>query len=220
MAFTAISKFLLVLILPFLLFLAVFHFAAFGLAFYEEKFKEYGVYSEIPQADSLNAKVISFIIEKNDKVPNEFNEREKQHLRGVRRIIGISRIMLYVSVFMFLTLIAVSSFMLKEKKDIINFAGDVFIFGGVFTIILAAALFFFINSDFSNAFESFHQILFENGTYTFDPSKEIIVRLYPEQLFMDMGIKIAKGALMMSVISILSGMFLLFNPKNKKNKKH
>ena len=218
MKFPTISKFLLIIILPFLIFLAAFNFYGFDMNFYKEKFSEYKVQNNVPEAASINEKIINFIRGKGENIPNEFNEREKQHLLDVRRIIGISTIALYVFIIAFIVLLVISALILKANNYIMNFVGKVLVFGGFLTIILGAILFLFISSDFSAAFGSFHALLFEKGTYIFDPAKEMIARLYPEQIFMDLGANISKGIIISSAVIILAGLFLLFRPKNKKNK--
>lgn len=218
MKFLLMSKFLMILILPFLLFLIVLNFSAFDMDFYQKKFLEYKVHKEVVNADSLHKDVIDFINGKNDELPSEFNEREKKHLFDVRRIIRVSKILLYTSIILFIFLLALSSFSLKINAQITHFIGEVFVFGGLLTIALAALLSLFISLDFSVAFDSFHSLFFEKGTYEFDPAKEIIVKLYPEQLFMDLGIRISKWILLISAITILVGGFLSFKSKKQKNK--
>ena len=151
-------------------------------------------------------------------MPNEFNEREKEHLLDVRNIVSVSKLSLYVLFLLFTLLLLMSAFMLKINNYIANFIGRVLVFGGFLTIALASILFFFINFDFASAFEAFHSLFFDKGTYAFDPAKELIVNLYPEQLFMDLGLKISKWAVLASVIVILAGAFLIFKSKSKKNK--
>lgn len=216
MKFVAISKFLLILALPFLIFLLVMDFVGFDTSFYEKKFLEYKVHQEIPEASSLNEKIIDFIKGKNSELPSEFNEREKQHLWDVRRVVRISTIVLYIFIALFILLLIASAFILKANNYIINFVGKVLVLGGILTAILAMVLFFLINSDFSAAFESFHLLLFEKGTYVFDPAKEMIVKLYPEQIFTDLGINISKVVILASAILILLGALLVL--KSKKNK--
>jgi len=218
MKFPTISKFLLILVLPFLIFLAVFNFYGFNMDFYKEKFSEYKVQNNVPEAASINEKVINFITGKSENIPNEFNEREKQHLLDVRRVIRISTIALYIFIVVFIVLLVISALILKANNYITNFVGKVLVFGGFLTIILAGLLFLFISSDFSAAFESFHTLLFQKGTYVFDPAKEMIVRLYPEQVFMDLGMNMSKLVLITSFIIILLGLLLLFKSKSKKNK--
>lgn len=218
MRFVTILKLLMILILPFLLFLIVFNFYGFNNIFYQQKFSEYKVQQDVPEALSLHEKVINFITGEKEELPAEFNEREKQHLFDVRKAVRISTILLYIVIILFVLLLVVSAFILKVNNYITNFVGKVLVFGGFLTVMLAVALFFLINSDFSKTFESFHNLLFEKGTYTFDPAKEMIVKLYPEQLFMDLGLRISKNILIASIIVILLGALLIFNSKSKKNK--
>ncbi len=77
-------------------------------------------------------------------------------------------------------------------------------------------LFLFVHFNFSATFDSFHRLFFEKGTYVFDPSKEIIVNLYPEELFMELGIRISEFAVFASIIFILLGAILLFVQKNER----
>lgn len=218
MKFLAISKFLLILAFPLLLFLAVADFSAFDNSFYREKFSEYNVQQNVPGAVSLHEKAINFVQGKTNELPNQFNGREKQHLQDVRKIAGILIILLYILIILFVLFLAISIFILKINKFVLNFVGKVLVFGGFLTVILAIILFFFINSDFSAAFESFHGLLFEKGTYVFDPAEEMIVRLYPEQIFIDLGLRISKGVVLASIAAILLGALLLLKSKSKKNK--
>lgn len=213
MGFLTISKFLMILILPFVLFLLVINIVGFNNSFYREKFSEYNVDENI---SSLHEKVINFVKGENQELPNEFNEREKQHLFDVRNLIGISTIMLYIFIALFVILLLASAFILKINNKIVNFVSKVMIYGGFLTVLLALILFLLINTNFSSAFESFHSLLFKKGTYVFDPAKEMIVRLYPEQLFMDLGSRISTWLIVSSIIIVLIGSFLLFKSKKQK----
>ncbi|MBI2101249.1 DUF1461 domain-containing protein [Candidatus Woesearchaeota archaeon] len=217
--FTPIAKFLMILILPFLLFLLVLNLMSFDSSFYQKKFSEYGVQQNVPNAFSLHEKVMNFIGGKSNELPNEFNERERLHLLDVRNAVRISTLLLYALTAMFILLLIASALILKVNHYIINFVGKVLFFGGILTIALAAILFFLISFGFSSTFESFHRLLFEQGTYLFDPAKEMIVNLYPEQLFMDLGLRISKGVMLASASIILIGAVMALKSKSKKNKK-
>ena len=218
MKFLTISKIFLIFIFPFVLVLLALDFASFDESFYKEKFSEYGIEKNISDAVLLHEKVISFVTGESIGLPIEFNEREKQHLLDVRKLVNIFKIALYICIISFFSLIFISLKILKSKKKITNFIGNVFLFGGLLTILLAGILFFLIISDFSNTFESFHNLFFEKGTYVFNPANEIIVRIYPEQLFMDLGIRISKAVIFASLIITIIGIFLIYSSKNKKNK--
>ena len=211
-------KILMISALPFLIYLFVFDVVGFDSAFYQKKFLEYGVKQNVLEAGLLHEKVISFVKGVGSELPNEFNYREKQHLADVRDIIRASTIIFYILIVLFLFLSAISAFILKIKSRIMRFFGNVLVFGGGLSIILGIALYFLITSDFSAAFEGFHRLFFKQGTYAFDPATEILVRLYPEEIFLDMGIRISLGVLLTSAVVILLGAFLTWKSKSKKNK--
>lgn len=221
MKFLPASKFSLILVFPLLILLSAAYFAGFGNNFYQKEFAEYNVQQDVPNAAYLHENVINFIKGSSGELPNNFNQRETQHLADVRKIVGIFRIILYTVVILFLLLFFISLKMLKPKKSAIIFIGKVFLYGGMLTMLPAIILFFLINSNFQDAFESFHRLFFEKGTYLFDPANEIIVKLYPEQLFMDLGMRIAKLIILSSLIIILAGLFCcLTQRKQKKNKNY
>ena len=218
MKFLTLSKFLLIIILPFLLFLFMLNFFGFDNLCYKEKFSEYGVQQNVPNAVSLHEKVINFIKGEDNQLPNDFNEKEKQHLLDVRNAIDFSTMLLYIFIILFVLLLIASAFALKVNNYIVNFVGKILVFGGFLTIILAGILFLLISTDFPTTFESFHSLLFEKGTYVFDPTKEVIVNLYPEQLFLDLGLRISKNVFFGSAVLIIIGLFLILKSKSKKNK--
>lgn len=217
MGFLTVSKVLLILTIPFLIFLIAANQLGFDKSYYTSKISEYQILKNVPEAISLNEKTIDFVSGNKDALPEQFNEREKQHLIDVRNAVKISRILLYILIFLFMLLLILSIHQLKSNNLIKNFAGKILAFGGLLTIVIAALLFIFINFNFSSTFEMFHIIIFEQGTYTFDPSRELLVNIYPEQLFMDLGLRISKAVIFMSTAIIAIGLFLL-KSKRVKNK--
>ncbi|MBI1935372.1 DUF1461 domain-containing protein [Candidatus Woesearchaeota archaeon] len=218
MKLITLSNLLLIIALPFLVFSLLIILLGFDGSFYREKFLGYGVYSNVEDAESLHDNVIKFLKGNSNELPDTFNEREKQHFWDVRSIVRLLTVMLYALIALFIVLLAFSAFTLKVNNYITNFVGKVLLFGGILTIVLAAILFLLISSDFQSAFESFHKLFFEKGTYTFDSAKEIVVRLYPEQLFMDLGIRISAWVLIVSAALILLGIFLIFRSKKARIK--
>lgn len=212
----SVLKILLVLTLPFLILLLTLNFAAFDSSFYRQKFLEYGVYGDVPKADFLHEKVINFIKSSSDELPDEFSQREKQHLWDVRRLANILKIALYILIALFALLLIGSALALKAGSRILNFVGGALVLGGIFSFALAAFLLLLISFSFSSAFESFHSLFFQEGTYIFDPAMEMIVMIYPEQLFMDLGMTASKWVLISSALAALFGAVLTFKSKNKK----
>ena len=217
MKFLPISKLLLIAIFPFLIFLIGFNLAGFDSSFFKGKFSEYGISKKIPKAEFLHQSVMEFIKGSNDELPEQFNEREKEHLLDVKAIASVLMIILYSLAVLFLALLVASGFFLRINGSILNFTGKILVFGGILAILLGGILFVSIKSDFQTTFESFHKLFFEKDTYMFDPESEIIVNLYPEEIFMDLGARISQNVLAISLASIFLGLLLL--PKSKKNKK-
>lgn len=216
MGILAISKILLVFILPFLVFLLAANFAGFDDSFYKKKFSEYGIKKDFPDAVSLHEGVIDFIKGDSNELPDKFNARERQHLADVRKAVRHSTILLYALIITYASLLIASALRLGSHG--MNFIGKAILFGGFLTLAIASAFLLFASLDFPAAFESFHSIFFEKGTYVFDPNKEIIVKIYPEQLFMELGARILKIVIMASAAIILLGAFLVMKSKSKKNK--
>ena len=217
MGFLTVLRAIFILIIPFLIFLAAFKYASFDEEFYDEKFAQYEVDRHVPNASSLNQKIISFVTGKGNELP-ELNEREKRHLMDVRNAIRASTAAFYFLSVLFVSLSFASAFILRDKYKTADFAGKILAFGGLLTVAFSLALFLLINFNFQSAFEQFHVMLFGQGTYTFDASKELLVNIYPEQLFMNLGLRISKLVIISAVIIMSLGFLFLSISKNKKNK--
>lgn len=211
-------KILLILVMPLLIFLLVFNFAFLSESFFKAAFSKYGVYEKFPDAEAMHQKVIDYISGDSDELPPDFNDREKEHLRDVKKVISALTITLYIMVALFVFLLVASSFMLKANTSIINFIGRILMWGGIATVAVAILLLLAVKFDFGATFESMHQMLFAQGTYLFDPAKESIVNLYPEQLFMDLGIRISIWTVVVAVLAILLGLYLITRTKNNKKR--
>ena len=123
---------------------------------------------------------------------------------------------MYFLIILFGLLSFVSFRIIGNNRHLMNFIGRVFLYGGGLSIMLSIILILFVSLGFSSAFDSFHKLFFTQGTYTFDPANEIIVRLYPEQLFMDLGARIFGLFMLSSIFTTLLGAFLI--ARSKKNK--
>ena len=209
-------KFVLVIIIPAMIFLLAMNAAGFDNSFYSQKFSEYGVDKNIPKAGLIHQKVMDFIKGNSDDLPAEFNEKEKQHLLDVRKLIGFGTALMYILILLFILLLVLSAFTLKASTYVNMFVGKVLLFGGLLTLGLALLIFALISADFDSSFESFHKLFFDYGTYSFDSGRELIVNLYPEQLFMDLGIRVSKWVIAGAILVVLMGLFFLFRSKRNK----
>lgn len=210
------SRFLLILILPILIFLISVDFVAFNDSFYAKKFDEYGVKSQIPEAEALHSKVMDFITGKSNTLPSIFNEREKQHLADVRMLVRNLNIAVYLVMVLFVMLLVMFGLLLMEEAYVTGFMGKILVLGGSLSLIISFVFLLLAMFSFAPAFDSFHRIFFAQGTYTFNPENELIVKLYPEELFRDLGIKIMKTVVLLSSAVIILGSILVLHSKKAK----
>lgn len=216
MGFFKISKFLLILLLSLFIFTVAIDFASFDDSFYKNEFEKYGTEKNVQNASFLHKSVIDFVSGKSNALPSDFNERERQHLLDVRKLAYLLSAGIVFSIAAFSFFAYRSLRPLKRLDEKMRFIGKILLYSGLLSILISGILFLLINSDFSPFFESFHRLFFEKGTYVFDPREEIIVRLYPEGLFMDLGIRIAKAVIFLSAFASTAGIILLIKSKTKR----
>ncbi len=209
-------KILLIILAPFMIFLSEIQLAGFNDSFYKKEFLKYGVQANVPEALELHKSVMNFIKGESDYLSNSFNDREKRHLHDVRKLVLLSKAALYLLISLVGILIILSARKMEKRGDLEQFIGKILLFGGLLTVAIAVLLLLLINSNFSYSFESFHKFFFQAGTYAFDPESEIIVKIYPERLFMDLGLRIAKFVAIVSFIFMIIGAFLLVRSKKIK----
>lgn len=215
MELTKILKIILIINLTVLIFLSAIHLAGFNESFYREEFLKYNVENNVPKATELHQNAMEFIKGKSYYLPDIFNEREKNHLKDVRRLVLLSKAALYTLIFLFFILIIASKRLVKSWKNLKQFIGKALLFGGLLTIFIAILLFLLVNFNFYSSFESFHKIFFQPGTYAFDPETEIIVNIYPEELFMDLGLRLLKFLAIASFVFMAVGIILSKTAKIK-----
>jgi integral membrane protein (TIGR01906 family) len=196
------AKYALVLAISFIVFSVAFNFYAFNSLFYKKEFERYGVYEKAKNADSLHNSVVMFLKGKSNVLPDEFNQNEKSHLEDVRSVIKNLNGMFYFFVIVYAVLFFYLS---KKEKEWKKCFAEALMYSGIFTIVFGLMVCASMLFSFSFAFDSMHKILFPQGNYAFDPSKEIIVNLYPEQLFMNLGLRIGMATFIISIILIIAG---------------
>ena len=211
-------KYFIAVILAVIVFILVSYFFIFNESFYTSEFTKYGVRSSVSGADSINKNVLDFISGNSKEIPSVFNEREKSHLQDVRNVIsGMKTILFFL--FALLVVLALScSSVLKFRALLMDFTARILMAAGVIAVVISGILILASSLDFGNTFENFHQILFSKGTYMFDPSTEIIVRLYPQNLFYDIGTIIFIYVIAVAAVIFFVGFFVSRKSKSKKSK--
>ena len=168
--------------------------------YYQKEFTKLNVYNNIPEADKHALNLINYMNNK-EELSNFFNEQEKLHLQDVKYLINLAFIIFYLV--LILTLIFLMYFIYKKKYLIIL---DSLIISGLIIFLLQ---FVFLVTNFSSNFVLFHEILFTNDLWLFNPGDNI-VNLFPEEFFYDISLKIMLNSLIISLIFIISGLIIKF----------
>jgi len=111
-----------------------------------------------------------------------FDEREREHLRDVRRVlVAVGFATLAAAVILGATW--------RRSRGASWFWRSVGSGAGVLagSVVFLGAFFAF---SFDTAFELFHRLFFAGGTYTFDPTTERLVQLFPERFWYETSIAI------------------------------
>jgi integral membrane protein (TIGR01906 family) len=195
-------SFLLIALFPlFLLSVSVFS-VAFDEDHYATLFQELQVYEAVPDAKQLNHDVLEYLSGKG-ALPTVLNDRERAHMQDVQRIFIFLKTMLIVTPLLFIFLIFIGYGKNKDKQWLL--AAQVAKNGALATLVIIMAVALSIALSFSASFSVFHSLFFKEGTYLFDPSTEVVVQLYPEQLFYSVAMKIALFTAILGLLALSFG---------------
>ena len=154
--------------------------------FYNENFKENGAYETFgEEAYSVNTEVFKYFSFRGELNTNFFNDKEKEHLKDVRRLFIGGYILLLISLF---------SLSFVKKKEL----NSIFLKSGLVGVAFILLVFILSYFGFNALFTGFHEVFFEEGTWLFNPD-ENITKLYTFDLFYELFLRI-----------LLTSIFLFF----------
>ncbi len=185
---------------------------AFDSSQYDAVFAKLGVNEQVQDAESLNEGVLKYLSGKENALPAAFNTREQQHMFDVKRIFEVMQRMIVAFPLVFVAA------MIKwgsRKKAMLAEAARI---GSLIALVLFLCLTPLMAFAFPSLFAAFHGIFFEEGSYLFDPSTELLVQLYPEGLFFALAWRIALLAVLLASLSLFFGVLMKKNLKQKVGK--
>lgn len=115
------------------------------------------------------------------------------HFKEVRAIFIGLKIVLLLSLIILLTALVLF-------KTVIN--PNFLLYGGVLNLLSVSFLSLLMFFDFSNVFEAFHHIAFDNDLWIFDYKKDPIILYLPEDFFMVAALSIAGAVVFLSLLSV------------------
>ncbi len=184
------------------IFLANFRALVFNQGYYEKNFEKTGTYSRIPDANSAASDLIDYFQGKN-RVSMIFDERESSHLEDVKSLIQKTNTYLYLLIFSLLIILFASVFLLS--KGFHEFILKILFLPAA--AVLAVSLILFVAYNFfPQLFEAFHLTFFQPGSYIF-PEDSNLIKMFPEEFFMNFTYDIIKNSTITSVIMIAASLF-------------
>lgn len=121
---------------------------------------------EINKSSVLN--VVNYLKGKEELNKQLFNEKEITHLKDVYNLLLISKILFVLTLLLITILLA--------RNSLLRPAIYSFIFGILLIILLSI-------TDFNIIFLKFHQLVFFNNFWILDPSKDLLINLFPKSFF-------------------------------------
>ena len=178
----------LIIIFPLVIILGNFKLLITDFSFYQSLYNKTGVYRDFGDkkvVDGATNNLFGYFWGKNMLDANFYSSQAISHLKDVRDLLIFTNGLFYISLFV---VISFFIFLLvkKQKKIILKSL----LLGSIATIIFIIFLGLGLANAFDAVFLKFHQALFANTLWLF-PSGDNLIRLFPQQFFVDFANKLA-----------------------------
>lgn len=198
--FLAILFLILVVTLPILIHLSVFHMFAYNKAYYEYMLERHDVALE--NRTQMNAEILSFL-SGGEEPDATLTDREIGHLHDVRERFRAFLFLFFFLLMLDALLVVFLYRMSGQKKSIIVMMSG---WSGTLTVTLSlllgvGAVFF------SRTFGMFHSLLFREGSWLF-PADSVLITLYPESFFLETFTLIVIGSACVGMLLLFTGLVL------------
>lgn len=193
---SAISYIIFIFFTPALILLN-FNFLVFNHGFYKNQFAKLNVYETFGSkevVDSESKALIGYLCCGKELDRDFFGERERLHLLDVKKIIILNQ----VASVLVVGLVLAGLLILILKKDEREFAKAVM---GASAITVFAVIFLWLSSlfNFDWFFLKFHFLAFDNDLWQL-PESANLIKLFPQQFFVNFANRIAIQTLLVSVV--------------------
>jgi integral membrane protein (TIGR01906 family) len=181
-----------------LILLSSVYYISFDQDYYKNKFEKYSIYEKIDgDVDNSFKEVLDYVKGDKDFISsNLFNERELEHLKDVRELFTFAKILIALYAFLIIFCIAI-----LEKKLILEVLkkSSYYVIGFISLLGLSMLI------NFEKAFIIFHEILFTNDLWILNSKTDNLLKMMPEKLFINIGIRWIVLCLIVCLIFIIIG---------------
>lgn len=194
--------------LPITILLLSVNIIAFNESFYAKKYDEYGIPSstniEKEGLMDLTNKLFKYLKGKEDNsyIEKYFNKKELIHLEDVRVLFEKGFVLRNISI-----IILLASFLyliFKNPKNLVKYS----MYSSIVSLGIVLAVFLLYLIDFNKYFTYFHLILFDNDLWLLNPNVDILIRIFPEQIFISLLNNIVLlFVIIMSIILVIAKLY-------------
>ncbi len=175
--------------LPGILFALIIIFLNFRLVVFNNDFYSDGDFSNEINSKEYAYNLINYFKYNNELNDEFFNQKEKEHLNDVKKIINLTIIILYIFIFIFIF------FINKFQKELLK----IFVISLIFMLITTITA-YIIN--FNKLFYNFHLLIFNNNLWLLDPATDNLINFFPEIFFYKAFREIILKSLAMNILII------------------
>jgi hypothetical protein len=169
----------------------------FNHQFYHDEYVKNGVFWHIAPNTTMQITVNLFDYFHSKDSLYYFTSAEQSHLADVKAIIQAGFLIYGLAILLLVIclVLLVREQVVRVKKQLVykravKSLAKVLLLAALISLILVGILAVFSQSNFSGVFQGFHQIFFPQGNYTF-PDESLLITLFPQQFFLDIGQHIA-----------------------------
>lgn len=166
------------------------------------------------KVEDMYSNLIDYIYKGDESLINkDFNEREVSHMVDVHKLYNLNMTVTYITSGI---LIASIIYLVVAYKNNISLYRDLRFIRNAFLIILLAIIILagIISLDFDQAFIKFHELFFNNDFWLLDPRTDVMIRMLPQDFFMNMAIRIGKALLAHLVVLFVILAIIIKNNKD------
>ena len=189
-----------VLLFHVLILAAILYFSLFRAGFLYQECERYQVASRLKisgeELHQVTDRLISYVkgysedldivVTMNGSSREFFNERDKQHVEDVAVMLEQFRAAAGVAVFILLILLG---FLLYRRK--LSLLCKTYLFSWLLWILLSVVVGVWLLADLTGFINTFHRLLFRNNNWVLNPVNDLLIWLFPEELFRDGAILLA-----------------------------
>lgn len=156
-------------------------------------------------AEDVTNNLVSYMRGKSEL--KYFSQEEKSHLRDVKFIISGINFIYYSSVVIFLLILIIFYYKFKSNMGFVEKLSKMVLYGSITSLTFIVAILLLIIFFFQELFLLMHVILFPQGNWMFDQTS-LLITLFPNQFFINFGLRIFIYALFQSIIFLIIGIWL------------